>query len=366
MTPTTCKTYGDFTLRPYQGHIQSSIWDGWAQYFGQLIICPTGSGKTLTGLACCDDWLNANANGRIVWSAMRRELLIQAEKAARAMGLDMDRFDFVSTFTNEWRRYRSSKETPVFMMFDEAHHAACDTVTAAKNIVDPTNLLGLSATPARADHHALGFNRSINESNYDALIRDGYLSQYEHFTLPDWNPTTVSRIFTAERDRWGKSIVFFRTRQECEQFMYGLSPAELKRTALVDGNSDRETQLRQFHDGDLETLVNMNVLTEGYDEDSIDTVFARHAGSQTTVIQQAGRVMRLFEGRTKQVVQSFASKSFVDTATPKAAYALTASGWAKTSSDPNAIVDSLYDVSSLIIDVSTEDNKLSLRELLCA
>lgn len=171
----------------------------------------------------------------------------------------------------------------------------------------------------------------------------------------------------AERERWGKSVVFFRTRLECEAFMAGLSPEELQRTALIDGDSDRDALLAQFHDGNLQALVNMNVLSEGYDEDTIKTVFTRHAGSQTTVTQQAGRVMRLFEGQTKQVVQSFGSKLFTDIATPENSYSLSSGGWAKTSTDPRAIVHSMYDVSSLIIDTSKEQmGGMSLRELLCA
>jgi superfamily II DNA or RNA helicase len=60
---------------------------------------------------------------------------------------------------------------------------------------------------------------------------------------------------------------------------------------LVTGESDRDTQLELFENDELDVLVNMFVLTEGFNMPELKTVFVRDSGELPT-IQMCGRVLR--------------------------------------------------------------------------
>ena len=351
MTKQQQRKFGDITLRGYQQGLRENVYGGWPSRVGQLIVAPTGSGKTAVAVACASDWLNDHESGKVIWIAHRRELLKQASVMADRMKVDKSKFSFVSLFHKDWSEFVDGN--PILIVADESHHASCSTMVHAKNSLQPTNLLGMSATPVRADHHALGFNRSIIESGYDALIHDGYLAQYEHYTIPEWSTEVVAENFVKFRERWGKTVLFFLTEAECREFMSMLPPSILAKTGLVTGDSDRDYLIPAFSRGELDTLVNMNVLTEGYDEDSLETVFVRKTQSQTVVTQAAGRVMRPYNGTIKKVVQSPCSKSFINIATPCRSFSLIDGSWRKSSVDPKAVINSLYDVSKLFVNLKS-------------
>jgi superfamily II DNA or RNA helicase len=87
--------------------------------------------------------------------------------------------------------------------------------------------------------------------------------------------------------------MFFINREECEEAMGYLIAAGVK-CDLVTGDTDREEQLDRFENGDTEVLVNMFVLTEGFDFPALQTVWVRDSGELPT-IQMAGRVLRPHE-----------------------------------------------------------------------
>ena len=355
--------FGGIRLRDYQQSVRRQVHRGHAKGHGQLIVAPTGSGKSAMGVAACHDWLADNPVGRVIWVALRRELLAQAEKEVNKMGVDVSKFDFVSAFTTNIAQY-VNPEHDYLLVLDEAAHAACDTLTNLHNRVAPKALLGMSATPARADHLALGFHHTILESNYESLISAGFLSEYEHYTIPSFTPAMVARIFVADREKWGKTVLFFPTNAECKEFMELLPGGIRERVGFITTNNQRDSLIQRFkHNDGIDALVNVNILTEGYDEDSMDTVFIRRADSNTVVVQAAGRVMRLFKDETgkpkiKKVVQPVDSTMFYMTALPCASFDHSQDGWMRTDTDPNAILDAFVDVSDILVDIETSTTDL--------
>jgi len=89
------------------------------------------------------------------------------------------------------------------------------------------------------------------------------------------------------------------------------------RVEVVTASTDRDRQLDDFEQGKLDVLINMNILTEGFDCPTLQTVFCRPSVKGCT-IQMAGRVLRKCPSLSmKQIVQcSHTKHPFLKTALP--------------------------------------------------
>lgn len=295
----------DIDPRPYQIRIVESSLQMFAGTFKRrdgndspaassvLIESPTGSGKTVMGLATAallQRWTGA----RVGWVAMRRNLLAQAEAENFSRRFRV-RMHTISMF---------DKNPPNvdLLVVDEAQHDAATSMANLHSRVRPTWTLGLSATPYRTDRIKLCFDQVIRDAGIASLIRDGYLSPYRHFTIPEYEPRRIARMLIDDPNRWGKSLVFFHRRDQCDLLYLLLRQAGV-RCAVVTANSKRESQIDDFASGRLDVLINMAILTEGFDCPELKTVFCRPSGKGCT-IQMAGRVLRRCDDvPMKQVVQ---------------------------------------------------------------
>ena len=135
-----------------------------------------------------------------------------------------------------------------------------------------------------------------------SLIQDGYLSRYHHYTIPAYTPETVARFYLREMDRWGKTLMFFHRQTECDDCQQRLADAGV-RSEVVTAKTNRERQLSDFINGKVNVLINMAILTEGFDCPSLKTVFCRPSGKSCTV-QMGGRAFRKHpDFPYKQIVQ---------------------------------------------------------------
>ena len=294
-----------------------------------LIESPTGSGKTVMGLLVAK-LLQDEFGVRVGWAAMRRNLLSQtaAENAAKKIGVDP--LATVSMF---------DKNPPGgldLLVVDEAQHDAAASMAHLHNVVRPRWILGLTATPFRTDRVKLCFDRVLRDAGIHQLIADGYLSRYDHFSVPAHTPRVVAETYLRNPGRWGKSIAFFRTRAECGAFREFLEAGGVSCEA-VTGESDRDAQLARFASGETRVLVNCMVLTEGFDSPDLKTVFCRDSAKGPTV-QMCGRVFRTHPDLpVKQIVQSRATKwPFVKLAAARRQYL-----W-----EPGAADDAIIDDAS--------------------
>src|SRR5918993_862198 len=144
--------------RPYQERIVSQVLDLFLtkKLRSVLIESPTGSGKTVMGLLAA--WGLQRARGlKVGWVAMRRNLLTQTaeEIAERQLGV---RCEFISMF---------DKDPPTgldLLVIDEAQHDAANSMAHLHSVIRPRFILGLSATPFRADKVKLCFDSAIRDA----------------------------------------------------------------------------------------------------------------------------------------------------------------------------------------------------------
>lgn len=258
-----------------------------------LIESPTGSGKTVMGLAIAQ-WMQKHYGLSIGWVAMRRNLLKQAQEENIARGFDV-KLELISMF---------DKDPPKvdMLIVDEAQHDAAMSMANLHCTIRPEFILGLTATPFRGDRVKLCFDHVIRDAGIHQLIQDGYLSQYHHFTIPEYTPGAVAEMYASDTERWGKTIVFFHRHDQCVDCQEQLSLRGI-RSEIVTAKSDRDRQLADFLAGRIDVLINMNILTEGFDCPDLKTVFCRPS-SKACTIQMCGRVFRRHADHPfKQVVQ---------------------------------------------------------------
>lgn len=324
----TLITTTEIQTRPYQQRIISRAVDLFTGHALRsiLIESPTGSGKTVMGLLIARA-LQERLGLRVGWVAMRRYLLDQAEAENRRLGINVA-MKLVSMF---------DRQPPTgldLLVVDEAQHDAAQSMAVLHQTIRPRFILGLSATPFRADKVKLCFDSVIKDAGIHHLIQEGYLSRFDHYTLPSWSPEAFVGAYLRNREKWGRSIVYFHTLEQCHR-ADTLLRASGVRSEIVDGTSDREKQLDAFKAGKVDVISNCMMLAEGFDCPQLRTVFCRPSGKSLTV-QMAGRVLRLHPDEPiKQIVQSVGTKwPFGRTATPANQYVWTEGEWRSLEANP--------------------------------
>jgi len=280
-------------FRMFQGKYRNRIGDIEPPAHSVMVESPTGSGKTVMGLAIARQ-MQQQFGFSVGWVAMRRNLLAQAQKENHHWGFDVD-MTLISMF---------DKHPPFvdMLVVDEAQHDAAMSMANLHCAVRPKKVLGLTATPFRTDRIKLCFDKVIRDAGIHQLIQDGYLSRYHHYTIPQYTPVTVAQFLIDEPDRWGKSLVFFHRQDQCDECCQILRRHGI-RAEVVTAKTDRERQIADFSEDRINILINMLILTEGFDCPSLKTVFCRPSGRGCTT-QMGGRVFRKHpEIPRKQIVQ---------------------------------------------------------------
>ena len=319
----------ELEARPYQDRVVEKV----IGYFeagdeDALIESPTGSGKTIMGLRVAK-YFEETRGWKTNWVAMRRNLLRQVEEANRRF-FNCARLTTVSMFAKTPPRADLT-------IVDEAQHDATASCVHIHAQSGSRAILGLSATPFRTDKLKISFRRVVRDAGIHRLIHDGYLSPYHHWVIDKWTPERVAHTWLRERERWGKSIVFFRTIAECNEFARRVNQGA-HRCEVVTAKTHRERQLAAFKRGDFQVVANVGVLCEGFDCPTLRTVFVRDSGKLPT-IQMAGRAFRRAKDKLFcNVVQSAKSRHpFTKTARPECAHVRRDNRWLALGNSDKAI-----------------------------
>ena len=225
-------------LRPYQSAASDAIFKEWQDNDSTLVVMPTGGGKTILFA----DVIRRVFPRRALVIAHREELIFQArDKIERVTGLKADvemgerRAEgglfgtarvIVSTIQTQCSGGdgggRMSKFDPSqfgLLIIDEAHHA---TSPSYRRMIDyyranpALKVLGVTATPDRADEQALGQVFQSVAFDYEVLdaIHDGWLVPIEQqmvqvqgldyssvrTTAGDLNGGDLAAVMEAERN----------------------------------------------------------------------------------------------------------------------------------------------------------------------
>lgn len=216
------------------------------------------------------------------------------------------------------------------IIIDEAHHALSNSYQAILNYFDEADVLGVTATPDRADMKNLGqaFDSLAYEYTLREAISSGYLVKIQVQTLPlhidftnvkmtagDFQAGDVGRVLDPYleqiadtlRDYKDRKIVVFLPLIETSQKFCNMLIERGFNAAEVNGNSENRNEITEdFANGKYNVLCNSMLLTEGWDCPSVDCVIVlRPTKSRALYTQMIGRGTRLCEGKDHLLVLDF-------------------------------------------------------------
>jgi len=269
-----------------------------------LLVAPTGAGKTTIAGLAMKGAVSRSMRGAFI--AHRRELIEQAAKRFQSFGLEVGYrglrpgapVQVTSPHVILARRQMPEAE---FVVFDEAHHYVADEW---RQILDGyrkagAHVLGLSATPERGDGIGLGgaFDHLIVVSQIAELTDLGFLVPCD-VARPRGG---VSRMACEPWEAYlkyapGRSAVVFAPHVKAAEAFAADFRAHGIDAGVVEGTmaeEDRDRVLARFATGELRVIVNVMVLTEGWDCPIADVcILARLVGSPSLYLQMVGRVLR--------------------------------------------------------------------------
>ena len=159
-----------------------------------LLVIPTGGGKTITAAKAINQLYRLRTldpeRDRVLWTAHRNELLLQAESAFR---LFVKKFPDLPSFAScvDFRMISRAaanltRDFPHvrLIVIDEAHHAALKNVNYGPLFESPDiGILGLTATPSRHDGAPLEFDRESFSIGFPDLVKLGIVLKPEVRTV---------------------------------------------------------------------------------------------------------------------------------------------------------------------------------------
>ena len=329
-------------LRPYQEVAVSDACNALDKHGNTLIVAPTGAGKTIMLSALVG---KRHEKGRRVLVIQHRDELVSQNKAKFEKVNPYITTSIVNGTVKHWdgeavfsmvqtmSRDRNLRDRPMFDMVvvDEGHHAAAPTYMKVINAVlednDSAEIVGFTATPNRGDGKGLRsvFNNCAHQIELATLIREGFLVRPKSFVIDlgvgeqldnvtkrgkEYDMEEVAAIMDrqvindrivsewTEKASGRKTVVFCSTVSHAEHVCDSFINSGVKAN-FVTGETDKDERAQMLHDlefGDLQVIVNVAVLTEGFDAPPVSCVILTRPCSQKgTMVQMIGRGLRILD-----------------------------------------------------------------------
>ncbi len=347
-------------LRPYQAAAIAAVYEHLStRDDNPCVVIPTGGGKGVLVGQLCADVVN-RWNGRILVLTHVKELVDQnADQAARFLppllvgvysaGLkrrDIDHPVIVAGIQSVYARACDLGRFDIILI-DEAHLIPPDgegmyqTFLRDARALNPhVRLVGLTATPFRLkDGPICGPEQILNHVCFDVgvkeLIRDSFLSPLVskagiakadttrlHVRAGEFIAEEVERLCDTEdlvQAACVEIMAHTANRAACLIFAAGVAHAEHVASVLRTlyaaevgcifghtADAERDRTIARFKRGELRYLVNVAVLTTGFDAPQVDcVVLLRPTLSAGLYYQMVGRGFRLAYGKSDCLVLDF-------------------------------------------------------------
>ncbi|MEI7446087.1 MAG: DUF3427 domain-containing protein, partial [Burkholderiales bacterium] len=347
----------ELRLEPFQERLLEQI--AIARLQGRhrnLLVAATGTGKTVMAAAWYARLRGELPRARLLFVAHRVELLDQAlatfRHALRAHdfgekwvdGERPERYEHVFASIQTLRADTLERIEPDrfdVVIVDEFHHAAAASYVALLGRLAPRELLGLTATPERADGRSVleWFDGRIAADLrlWDAidqrrLVPFAYYGVHDGLdltTIP-WRRGTgydvdgLTHLLTAN-DAWARAVlaqldrrtdgpacvraIGFCVSVDHARFMarvFGQAGVAAAAVWADSPSAERRRALEDLAAGRLNVVFAVDLFNEGVDVPSIDTLLLlRPTDSPTLFLQQLGRGLRLHPGKSVCTVLDF-------------------------------------------------------------
>jgi superfamily II DNA or RNA helicase len=327
-------------LRPRQTQLVERTLAALRQYGNTLAVAPTGSGKTIMLSAVAGSVL-AEPDAKACILAHRTELTGQNRTKFSRVNPSLTtsvvdanekswsgRATFAMVQTLSKGANLDQIPTLDLLVIDEAHHASSPSYRAVIDKVQSRNpdaaICGLTATPNRGDGQGLRdvFSNLADQITLAEMIASGHLVPPRTFvidvgaqealskvrrTAVDFDMDEVASILNKtlitdavirnwkEKASDRKTIVFCSTVAHAQCVCNGFNAAGVP-AVVIHGDlpeSERKACIARFESGDAQVIVNVAILTEGYDfTPTACVVLLRPSSYKSTFIQMVGRGLR--------------------------------------------------------------------------
>ncbi|NPV00017.1 MAG: DEAD/DEAH box helicase [Brevinematales bacterium] len=345
--PTKTRKEEKKELRPYQISSAEAVEKAFQEFDKTLLVLPTGCGKTVIFADLIDRWWKENRYQSLVL-AHRSELIDQAATKIRAQagiipGIEKaDKYAYidipvviasVQTLTGK-RLKKYPTDTFKRIIVDEAHHAIAPSYKNILNYFNGAKVLGVTATPDRADNRELGsyFESIAYQYLLTDAIKDGWLVPIIGRRVQDFSidlselRTAIGDFLESEleqiiekyispictsiiKETAGlKTMIFLPSVKSSELVAHVLRTKGINASFLSGSSTEYERMnvLDKFKDGKITHLCNCNLFLEGFDEPSIEAVvMARPTLSRTVYAQAIGRGTRIHPGKNELLLVEF-------------------------------------------------------------
>ena len=321
-----------------------------------LLVAATGTGKTVIAAVDYARLREQLPRERMLFVAHREEILEQSRATfAHALrdasfgelwvgGKRPSRFEHVFASIQSLNRSGLESVDPTHfdvVIVDEFHHAAAPSYRMLLERITPRELLGMTATPERADGlDVLRYfdGRIAAELRVWDAIDQQYLVPFSYFGIHDgtdlsevpwkrgagYDPSALTNVLTADH-AWARRVIeelrrktgdprnvralgfcvsIGHARFMAEQFgMVGIAAVAIWGDSPME---ERTAALRDLAAGLVNVVFTVDLFNEGVDVPHIDTLLLlRPTESPTLFLQQLGRGLRRARGKALCTVLDF-------------------------------------------------------------
>ncbi|MEI4196537.1 DEAD/DEAH box helicase [Roseovarius sp. E0-M6] len=330
-------------LRPRQKLFVERSLAALSKHGNTLGVAPTGAGKTIM-LSAVTGNLVADTGATACVLAHRDELTSQNRAKFARVNPEVTT-SVVDAGSKSWGGQVTFAMAPTLsragtlqamprldlLVIDEAHHAVADSyrriVDRVRDANPDAHVFGVTATPNRGDRKGLRqiFDNVGDQVTLGELIASGHLVPPRTFivdvgvqeqlrsvrkTAADYDMGAVAEIMdrapvTDEvirhwRDKAGErqTVVFCSTVAHAENVAAAFNEGSIP-AGVIHGDLGSETRRRilaAYASGDIRVVVNVAVLTEGWDHPPTScVVLLRPSSCKSTMIQMVGRGLRTID-----------------------------------------------------------------------
>jgi superfamily II DNA or RNA helicase len=301
-----------------------------------LLVIPTGGGKTHTAAKAISRLFEESVldptTDEVVWVAHREELIKQARTTFAQLAtsmkspapLDQIKIMMISSAAD----YLAANTNVRIVVIDEAHHAAGTNIQYAPLFDYPRlGILGLTATPSRHDGQPLEFDkesysigfpdlvqkqiiispevRSVRGGHYESVVAEGATKYKGLDALNDAERDgRIIEHITKHVSEYKKIVIYVGSVAHAKSLYERIRGSSLagdyESIDYITGNgrsgsdATRELFFDRIKANDRAIIVNVDVLTEGYDDPTVNTIImARPTRSKLVYMQAIGRCIRI-------------------------------------------------------------------------
>ena len=299
-----------------------------------LLVIPTGGGKTWTAVkainALFQNKILNSRSDRVLWVCHRIELEDQAKDTFLEYSEDDQNsksYDEQVTYERDTTKIgkRLKDQSIKIVVIDEAHHSKANTYQPIFK-KETIGVLGLTATPSRHDGKALEFTKESYSIGVPDLIQRQVIIdpkieppiKTDHKDTDERFDSVLDKLNNEERnnkiisvlkerhEKYHKVVIYVGTETHVKDLYQQITQSSLNKCYpsinwILGGRGksknsrrlDRKDFIEHEKKQEKSILINIEVLSEGYDDPTIDTIImACPMKSTLKYMQAAGRAIR--------------------------------------------------------------------------